>query len=66
MGIVNKLVPNSNVKPQPQSQESMQLTSSELEYLLGILRATTLTGDQVETFYNLAVKLQKQYLELNK
>lgn len=64
MGIVNKLVPNSNVKPQ--SQESTQLTSSELEYLLGILRATTLTGDQVETFYNLAVKLQKQYLELNK
>lgn len=64
MGIVNKLVPNSNVKPQP--VESSQLTSSELEYLLNILRATTLTGDQVETFYNLAVKLQKQYLELNK
>ena len=64
MGIVNKLVPNSNAKPQ--SQESTQLTSSELEYLLSILRATTLTGDQVETFYNLAVKLQKQYLELNK
>jgi hypothetical protein len=64
MGIVNKLVPNSNIKPQP--QESTQLTSSELEYLLSILRATTLTGDQVETFYNLAVKLQKQYLELNK
>jgi len=64
MGIVNKLVPNSNIKPQP--QESSQLTSSELEYLLSILRATTLTGDQVETFYNLAVKLQKQYLELNK
>jgi hypothetical protein len=64
MGIVNKLVPNSNIKPQP--QESSQLTSSELEYLLSILRATTLTGDQVEAFYNLAVKLQKQYLEMNK
>ena len=64
MGIVNKLVPNSNVKPQP--VESSQLTSSELEYLLNILRATTLTGDQVEAFYNLAVKLQKQYLEMNK
>ena len=62
MGILNKTVTTTN----PKQNESTQLTSSELEYLLGILRATTLTGDQVEMFYNMAVKLQKQYLELNK
>lgn len=62
MSIVNKTVTSTN----PRINESTQLTSSELEYLLSILRSTTLTGDQVETFYNLAVKLQKQYLELNK
>lgn len=62
MGIVNKTVTTTN----PKQNESTQLTSSELEYLLNILRATTLTGDQVEMFYNMAVKLQKQYLELNK
>ena len=62
MGILNKTVTTTN----PKQNVSTQLTSSELEYLLGILRATTLTGDQVEMFYNMAVKLQKQYLELNK
>jgi len=62
MGIVNKTV----TTPNPRQNESTQLTSSELEYLLVILRSTTLTGDQVEMFYNLAMKLQKQYLELNK
>jgi hypothetical protein len=62
MGILNKTVTTTN----PKQNESTQLTSSELEYLLGILRTTTLTGDQVEMFYNMAVKLQKQYLELNK
>jgi len=30
------------------------------------LKVTTLVGEQVEMFYNLIIKLQNQYLELQK
>lgn len=41
-----------------------QLTVSELDYLLRLLKTVTLTGDQVEVFYNLVVKIQNQYIEM--
>lgn len=40
-----------------------QLNSPELDFLLRLLKTATLTGDQVEVFYNLVVKLQNQYIE---
>jgi len=35
----------------------------ELEFLLNMLRESTLKGDQVELFYNLAIKIQNQYIK---
>lgn len=43
-----------------------QLSVQDLEYLLTILKTTTLRGEQVEHFYNLILKLQNQYLLLTK
>lgn len=45
------------------NQNSNDLTIEEIEFLLMTLRESTLKGHQVEFFYNLAVKLQTQYIQ---
>lgn len=42
------------------------LTKQELEYLLGLLKNADLKGYQIEMFYSLVVKLQNQYISVNK
>jgi hypothetical protein len=55
--IVNQKVDSRAI---PQSNE---LDISELEFLLSVLKNVDIKGYQVEMFYNLAVKLQSQYLK---
>lgn len=43
-----------------------ELTKQELEYLLGLLKNADLKGYQIEMFYSLVVKLQNQYVTVNK
>lgn len=43
-----------------------ELNTQELEFLLSMLKTSTLKGDQVEMFYNLVIKLQNQYILLTK
>ena len=43
-----------------------ELTKQELEYLLGLLKNADLKGYQIEMFYSLVVKLQNQYIVVNK
>lgn len=62
MGIISK----TNKIVEQLNQPANQLNTSELEFLLTILRTTTLTGEQVEMFYNMIVKLQNQYIEQTK
>lgn len=57
MSIINRIVPKKE-------QDPNQLTQQELEYLLNTLKNTTLVGDQVEMFYNLVIKLQNQFIEI--
>ena len=47
-----KLVDNNN-----------KLSQQELEYLLTLLKNVNLRGEHVEMFYELVLKLQKQYLD---
>jgi hypothetical protein len=62
MGIINKIN-----KPVHQANQSVnQLNTSELEFLLTMLRTSTLTGEHVELFYNMVIKLQNQYTEQTK
>lgn len=57
MSIIDKL------KSQSKSQFESQLTKQEIEFLLVILKDVSVRGDQVETFYNIILKLQEQYLK---
>ena len=57
MSILDKLKLQST--PEPVSQ----LTKQEIEFLLTILKDVSIRGEHVETFYNIILKLQKQYLK---
>jgi hypothetical protein len=58
MGVINKLVgvrtPNQNPN---------ELSALELEFILNCMKSVTISGEQVETFYNMIIKLQNQYTE---
>ena len=63
MGLADKFV-----KRQPETVlvSNNTLTGEELDYILRVLKVTTVQGDQVEMFYNLVIKLQNQYVEQSK
>ena len=44
------------------TQDANQLTGPEIDFLLRTLKTCTLKGEHVELFYNIAIKLQNQYL----
>jgi hypothetical protein len=47
-----------------QENPESKLTLTELEFLLILIKNSTFKGEQVETIYNAAIKLQKQYIDL--
>lgn len=53
---------NSEVVSKPINQ----LTASEIEFLLGLIKNANFKGEQLETIYNIVLKLQDQYISLNK
>ena len=57
MSILDKL------KSQSVSEPTVQLTKQEIEFLLVILKDVSIRGEYVETFYNIILKLQEQYLK---
>jgi hypothetical protein len=57
MSIIDKL------KTPVNNTISDQLTKQEIEFLLLLLKDVSVRGDQVETFYNIILKLQEQYLK---
>ena len=42
------------------------LTREEIFFMLNIIRKSTFTGEEMEEIYNLTLKLQKMYLDLEK
>jgi hypothetical protein len=57
MSILDKL------KSQSAPETTVQLTKQEIEFLLTILKDVSIRGEHVETFYNIILKLQEQYLK---
>ncbi len=43
-----------------------QLTASEIEFLLVLIKNSNFKGEQLEIIYNIVLKLQEQYISLNK
>jgi hypothetical protein len=65
--ISNQLQVSNQPNPQITTPDALnQLSSQELIFLLDTLKRCVFTGEQVEVMYNTVLKLQNQYLELNK
>ena len=64
MGLADKFIKREPEPPVIVNNNS--LTIEELDYVLRLLKTTTIQGDQVEMFYNLVIKLQNQYIEHTK
>ena len=43
-----------------------QLTLREIEILLSLIRRSTFLGEDLESLYNMVIKLQNQYIEQTK
>lgn len=56
MSIINKLVGSKT-----SNRDANKLDLQELTFILNVMKSTTITGDQVELFYNMVLKLQNQY-----
>jgi hypothetical protein len=58
MGIVSKIV-----GAKTPHQDPNELTIQELEFILTCMKSVTIAGEQVESFYNMVIKLQNQYTQ---
>ena len=62
MGIVDK-TKRSKVEKQVEAKENIQLTKTELEFVLKLIANSAFQGKDVQLIYDLTTKLQKQYSE---
>ena len=53
----------NKLQPIEKQVDDNKLSQQELEYLLTLLKNVNLRGEHVEMFYELVLKLQKQYLD---
>jgi hypothetical protein len=44
-------------------QSSNQLTCKEIEVLLSLIKRSNFLGEDIESLYNMVIKLQNQYLD---
>lgn len=67
MGILDK-VKVQEMQPVQIQQEPVanQLSTQEIGVLLQMVRKTTFLGEDIETLYNLIIKLQNQYIDQTK
>jgi len=62
MGIVDK-AKRSKIEKQAESKENIQLTKTELEFVLKLIANSAFQGKDIQLIYDLTAKLQKQYSE---
>ena len=62
MSIISKITGQITL---PTTDVNVQ-SKEELEFILTALKDVTITGSQVEMFYNLVVKYQNQYVDQTK
>lgn len=59
MSLINKITGKSQEDPNV-------LTKQEIEFLLLLIKQSSFQGESLESLYNLVLKLQQQYLSLDK
>ena len=62
MSLINKIT--GPKAPQPQYEDA--LTKQDIEVLLTLIRQSSFQGESLELLYNLVLKLQNQYVSLDK
>ena len=60
MGLLNR------VQPQSQSSSQDNLEKKEIEFILNTIKDSTFKGEDLDTLYKVVVKLQNQYVKLDK
>lgn len=53
-------------KVQGQKKVSNNLDSSEIEFILSLIKNSTFKGENLDILYKIAVKLQNQYTDISK
>jgi hypothetical protein len=61
----NSVAPN-NVEPMSVNTNTNNLTKEEIAFLINLIKQSTFQGENIESLYNLVLKLQNQYLSLDK
>ena len=61
----NSVTPNSN-EPMQVVMNVNNLTKEEIALLITLIKQSTFQGENIESLYNLVLKLQNQYLSLDK
>jgi hypothetical protein len=60
MSIMNRIKGDSSQS----REESSSLNKQEIEVLLNLIKTSSFIGEDVESIYNMVIKLQKQYLNI--
>ena len=50
----------------PPNTDSNALSKQEIEFILGLIKQSSFQGESLESLYNLVLKLQHNYLSLDK
>jgi hypothetical protein len=61
----NAVAPKS-VEPMSVNTNTNNLTKEEIAFLINLIKQSTFQGENIESLYNLVLKLQNQYLSLDK
>jgi hypothetical protein len=64
MGLMDKLTNQTINNPKLSSKDSLDI--NEIALILNLIKTSPFKGGDVETIYNLVIKLQNQYTKLEK
>lgn len=62
MGLINKLKTTPTINPLLSSKDSLDI--NEISLILNLIKNSPFKGGDIETIYNLVIKLQNQYSKL--
>jgi hypothetical protein len=62
----NTIIKNKTVQTKAKSQPDIDLNETEIVTLLSLVKRSTFSGEDIESLYNLVLKLQQQYVNIKK
>ena len=58
------IINNTPIEINADLQSNIQLNEIEIAILLSLIKRSTFTGEDIESLYNLILKLQQQYVNI--